>query len=309
MVINKVVCVYAICILCYKNINFMNYLKTKGYTIIMCIISAKVHNVANTKLLVAVNLQTKRQYVVYSNVVDNATTNNAMILPVPNPGSVKFHNLSAYAHIFEDCDKSFIKQVSKSIYNTKSVLKNTLKVFDVGSYKVSIANSLEDIKRINTNVFSLSPGCESLLQKNYSNSLYGFIICKLDKGNKQYHPFGYSHNLPNDEKVFIPTKHYHPHESNDYVGFGFGGNGYSLYEDKKPIKEEWDHDIYLINVSPNFHNLLAPRGVLYDWNKEFYVNSSLADFDFGDVYQAGRHRVFGHLDNIDLILKPYYKRL
>lgn len=272
----------------------------------MCIISNKVHYVAKTKLLIAVNLQTNRQYNVYSNVVDNATTNNAMILPVPNPGSVKFHNLSAYAHIFEDCDKSFIKMVSRSTkkYSTNSVPRETtLTVFDVGSYKVSIAKSLEDIKRINTNVFSLSSGCELLLQKNYSNHQYGFIICKLDNGNKQYHPFGYSHDLPNDKTVFIPTKHYHPHDSNDYVGFG-----YSLYENKNPVQEEWDHDIYLINVSPNYHNLLAPRGVLYEWNKQIYIKSNLADFDFGNIYQAGRYRVVGPLDNVDLILKPYFKK-
>jgi hypothetical protein len=185
----------------------------------MCIISAKVNTVAKTKLLVAINNQTNRQYVVYANTVDNPTANNAMILPVPNPKSIKLHNLSAYSHIFDDCNKSFVERIKLSsdsvVKKSKASLNASLKVYDIGSYKVSIAYSLDDIKRINANVFTLSPGCESMLHNNYANGMYGFIICKLDNGNKIYHPFGYSHDLPNNQQVFIPTKHYHPHESNN----------------------------------------------------------------------------------------------
>lgn len=272
----------------------------------MCIISNNVNAVAKTKLLVAVNLKTNKQFVVYSNIVDNEISNNAMILPVPNPTSVKFHNLTSYPNIFDDCEKMFEKHLSKSCKHMRyNISSNMLEVFNVGSYKVSIAHSIEDIKRINTNEFSLLPGCESMLFENYSNPIYGFIICKLNIGNQNYHPFGYSHNLPRNKKVFIPTKHYHPHNNLNF-NENMSTLKYSLYQDEKlkMPKEEWDHDIYLFNISSknNNNNILVPRGVLYEWNKTFNINSDLANFDFENIYRASRYRVVGKLNNEDLIL-------
>lgn len=293
----------------------------------MCIISNKVNKVAKTKLLIAVNPSNNRQFVVYSNVVNNISSNNAMILPVPNPTSIKFHDLSSYKDIFNDCDKSFYKEEKKDSFSTNSIsyglksCRSKLEVYNVGSYKASIANSLDDIKNLDRDVFSLTDGCEELLAKEYSNPIFGFIICKLDDGNKEYHPFGYSHDLPDNKKVFIPTKHYHPHDLSNGINnynneFGGYNSGYSMfYELNKPhknieSKDEWDHDIYLFNVNSNKNYLLESSAGLNDikycWKKdEFYIKPELTNFNFGKIYHAEKHRAFGDLNNTDLILNSY----
>ncbi len=111
----------------------------------MCIISNQVETVAKTKILVAVKPLTNRQLTVYSNSVNNTTDGNAMILPVPFPNTVTFHDLSDYKDIFTDCAKCIMKPKgpSKSYFsNGISTNSAPLKVFEVGSYQVSLALSL-----------------------------------------------------------------------------------------------------------------------------------------------------------------------
>ena len=65
----------------------------------MCIISNAVENVSNTKILIATNLSTNRQLTVYSNTVANISHNNAMILPVPYPQTIQFHDLELHYEV------------------------------------------------------------------------------------------------------------------------------------------------------------------------------------------------------------------
>ena len=203
----------------------------------MCIISKEVKSVSKTQILVAVDSKKERQLVVYSNKIDNFIPGNAMILPVPNPSTVKFHNLYTYTDIFNDCNKMVYKKTDgfKGIRDGRITITNsrshTLDVINVGSYKVSLANSLDDLKNIDKNLFNLGNGCEELLSRDYNDPNFGFIICSLDVRNKKYHPFGYSHQIMNNE-LFIPTKHYHEDGSyfpkKSYTK-GFNDNSLSKY--------------------------------------------------------------------------------
>lgn len=56
----------------------------------------------------------------------------------------------------------------------------------------------------------MSDGCAEMMSQEYSDPVFGFIICKLNTGREEYHQMSYSHKLSN-EKMFIPTKHYHTH--------------------------------------------------------------------------------------------------
>ena len=62
----------------------------------MCIISKEVNAVSKTKLFASLDDTGTRQLTVYSNQVDTDTSDNAMILPVPNPNTVEFVDLSEY---------------------------------------------------------------------------------------------------------------------------------------------------------------------------------------------------------------------
>lgn len=179
----------------------------------MCLISTEIQKVSKTKILVAPNFDKTRQLTVYSNFVNNISDSNAMVLPVPLPNSVQFIDLRGYANLFEDCASCFYNPSrSKSLnfstnsYNARD--DKPLEVFNVGSYQVSLAKSLEQISRVDTRVFKLSSGLKQTLEMFYYQPYWGFIICKLAKGAESYHPFGYSHDII-DNKIYIPTRHYH----------------------------------------------------------------------------------------------------
>ncbi len=221
----------------------------------MCIISEPVESVAKTKILVAPDATGTRQLTVYSNAVDNNSPNNAMLLPVPNPKSVQFHDLSKYKNIFSDCDNSFYKPVSRSFglslnsYNSDGHKSAKLAVFDVGSYKVSLAMGIKDLKRVDESVFSLSDGCYEMMSQEYSDPVFGFVICKLNTGREEYHPMGYSHEISGG-KMFIPTKHYHAHGPVNTDRFEFGAGVQTRQPELGTVK----YDSSNIDNSPMFAN-------------------------------------------------------
>jgi hypothetical protein len=305
----------------------------------MCIISAPVESVAKTKILVAPDATGTRQLTVYSNAVDNKSLNNAMLLPVPNPQSVEFHDLSKYKNIFTDCDSSFYKPVSRSwnlSMNSYSLDDSAQKlaVFDVGSYKVSLAMGIKDLKRVDETVFTLSDGCYEMLSQEYSDPVFGFIICKLKTGREEYHPMGYSHKI-HQGKMFIPTKHYHAHGSvnrnssnfeslssikydisnidnspmfaNSGLGFTSGNNNWSGFgnyynSNTQPvITEDWAHEIYLYNgtnkTNAQFKNMSRSNEM---WTGEHLIKANLINFNFSQLSHFEKHKIHGHQKNIDL---------
>lgn len=302
----------------------------------MCIISDYVENVANTKILVAVNPEKTRQFTCYSNVVNNSTDGNAMILPVPYPNSVKFHDLSDYKNIFDDCKNCFTSPQPKSrgmtlSTNSWNMSDGVLEVFNVGSYQVSLGMSLADLDRVNGSVFRLSPGCGELLKKDYSHPSFGFIICKLSKGEEEYHPLGYSHEIFGNN-IFIPTKHYHEHapttntnkisnfDMDNDMGFGFsgmgmkgvgmgdfsmnssfGGSNYASFDnnwkDERKIKSsskrkhnEWDHDIYLYNVTMASYDAKRFKSDK-PWNNKDLKNKEKINFNFGNLTSFEKYEI------------------
>lgn len=255
----------------------------------MCIINNKVESVSNTKILVATNKSCTRQLTVYGNTVDNKIDDNAMILPVPNPDTIIFHDLSEYKDIFNDCRKSFVALFKSR--SKKSSNSTTLEVIDVGSYKVSIAKSLDDLKFVDTDVFNfkLNEECEKLLETEYSNPLYGFIICKLATSLEEYHPLGYSHDLMSENKLFIPTKHFHGDDTNNNDNLGNAN--------------DWSHEIYLYNATMynNYDEMVKNTNTKsLVWSGIDNIKKDKINFDFADLQHFERHVIIGSHRNIDL---------
>ena len=233
-----------------------------------------------------------------------------MILPVPFPNSVIFHDLSNYKNIFNDCDNCFMIAKGRGYLSTNSygiADSAPLKVFNVGSYQVSLAHTLNDLKRVDTSVFKLSEGCSELLSKEYSNPNFGFIICKLSKGREEYHPFGYSHNLLNNDQVFIPTKHYHEHFN--FNNRGGNINNSPMFQNfmeqptKSQITEDWDHEIYLYNVTSRHNEYFEKMSRKGMWSGKNLLNKNKLDYDLGDLFHFEQHKIRGQQLNIDLIGK------
>ena len=219
----------------------------------MCMISNEIESVSNTKILVAPNHDKTRQLTVYSNYVSNVSESNAMVLPVPLPQTLQFIDLSNYDNLFEDCAKCFYNPYkSKSLsYSTNSA--NTkddkpLQVFNIGSYKVSVAMNLEQIGKVDSRVFNLSPGLNQVLNTFYYQPYWGFIICKLNSGPESYHPLAYSHQII-DNKIYIPTRHYH--QEVEWAEVNQWALGTHLDPKQNPLNtRSWTEDD--INQSPMF---------------------------------------------------------
>lgn len=194
----------------------------------MCIISLPVKQVTSTNILVAYLPSTNRQITVYENKVHNAQTRNAMIIAVPDPSTVEFHDLSSIPDLFDQLEPNFVSEEQTLRYKGRSRSWSTnsleaneksmplLKVEKVGDYNVSLAPSLDDLERVDASVFILSRGAKGSLQQ-YPSS-WGYIVFGLSDDlsqMKKYSPFAFSHVLPAKEKLYVPTMHYHDEERVD----------------------------------------------------------------------------------------------
>lgn len=301
----------------------------------MCCISKPIVEVASTKLFCGVNQDKNRQFTVYSNTVNNQSKNNAMVLPVPYPESVKFHNLESYKTFFDDCQDCFKiprnMTYGLSFRNSYSFEGDTLsaqkklEVVDVGSYQVSLAKNLKELKFVDKDVFELSKGLEETLTKHYNDPMFGFIICKLATGKENYHPFAYSHKMMGN-KVFIPTRHYHDEtqvvsghdffKTNKYSSETidnspmFSGWGSDSMLNKKKnnddtYADDWDHDIYLYNVNQwsdfEVRRMSKSEEV---WTNEVKINFNKIDFPLDrDCKSFQKLKINGSHKNMDIMLE------
>lgn len=226
----------------------------------MCIILGEVNRVSKTTLFALSNEEKTRQLTFYSNVV-STPDENMMILPVPGDGPLELLRIP-YENLFQDLKKSVTRtrREMSSNYLSRSVVasaspRETLEVFNHGSYLISIAPQIEDLLRLNESIFDFTPELFDFFANHYTRE-FSYICCVLKPGTKEYEPLCYSHPLHSTGRLFVPTLHYHPH----------GGKVHTEAAD-------WDHLIYSVGTeekanlgyTSNYYNNVA-------WNhfpKEF----------------------------------------
>jgi hypothetical protein len=215
---------------------------------------AKVHD---TRLFVGKTQDGQWQLTVYANTVDaqdadeSFVPSNAMVLPFPVPkgttteGINEPHKVASNSDILRVLDftdyKNFFGDLEACFPQSRSMLSSSssreyksrsapLEVVQIGGYNVSIARTLEFIKNIDKNVFSVHENLYNILKQNYSTG-FGFLICSFDTSkkidSKGSPPLAYVHRM--GEKFFVPTRHEHGDEQ--------GGRPF------------WDHEIFLWNAS------------------------------------------------------------
>jgi hypothetical protein len=69
-------------------------------------------------------------------------------------------DLHEYANVFEDAAKCFVSNMRELAQTNapRSSRQSRLEVLNVGSYKVSLAANIADLRRIDENVFKVAPG-------------------------------------------------------------------------------------------------------------------------------------------------------
>ncbi len=275
----------------------------------MCIISGPVKSVSDTQIFVGTNKDRTSQVTVYGNKVDNVSRGNAMILPVPFPSSLRLIDLSNYTDIFKDCALDFHDPTATLSYSRGidgfSNSKSVLPVFNVGSYSVSVAQNLSDLKRVDASVFIMHKECFDILSQHYRESYWGFLICQLKNGNHKYHPMAYSHAILNNT-FFIPTRHYHaetaPHmvgpimgvNTRGGAGFGFGDIGAIGGGGESHAGGDWNHTIYVHNGLKSGY-----RGK-YEWSKTCHVNKLPLQFPLSKARHFERIDIEGQHENVDI---------
>jgi hypothetical protein len=290
----------------------------------MCMINEPVDSIADTKLFASFNNNKTKQLMIYSNKIENKIPLNAMVLPVPNCASVQFHSMKDIPNFFDNLDKKFIKQylsnsLSRGITNSYGLSNSfdakTLEVFDVGSYLVSKVETINDFDRLDKNVFQLSTGIKDIVSSKYSKH-FGYLVCKLKIGNLNYEPLAYSHKSlikNNKPYLFLPSYHYHPHESfnNHLSNASWFMETNTPHSNDNTYADDWSHDVYIVNFNPKaeFNQYLQQ---LDDFNTWKYVNNNKnvgyhkLNFDFPhNLTNYQKLHIEGNNINTDIVVEAY----
>ncbi len=253
----------------------------------MCIILGQVHSVTQTKLFVLANKDKTRQMTFYSNAV-NTPKENMMILPVPNSdNSIELHTIK-YKSMFDHLKKSVRSNYQEPPHNygtrslACSVARDTLEIIAHGSYLVSIDPQLEDLLRLDMNVFELTPELYHFFAKHY-NREFSFLCCVLKKGSEGYEPLCYSHPLHSSGKLFVPTMHYHVHGSK-----------------VETEQADWDHTIYSVGTEEK-----ANRGFTSNYYNEVNWKYFPEEYQKIKVASIRCAEITGHQKNTDIAFALY----
>jgi hypothetical protein len=222
----------------------------------MCIFNTAIKEVGGTKILVAIT-KDSRQLVVYRNYVSGGVPAKneakkkpkeptpAMILPFPCPvggGDVEFVDLSGNKTLFQDLSDCFPKLVSTRKWKEAREGGNSrsfkLEVKKVGSYNVSVAKNIDDLRRIDESVFVVDQNVDLLLSKHYATD-FGFVIACF-RDDEEKHPLAYVHALAAGKTLFVPTRHHHHGKEEEKVA-------------------EWDHEIFSVGAASEAGESISER--------------------------------------------------
>ena len=253
----------------------------------MCIITQTVRDVSKTRIYTTLNKKGTHQVLVYQNFVDTPSKSNTMILPVPNPDSLVFINMEEYPEFFDDCQRCFKQQRDHDMLLRSCAFSpsytESLPVYNLGSYSLSVAKTWHDLERANRDVFAFPEELPPLLRRKY-DSHFGFLLCRLRQGAHTYHPLAYIHEKDPCRLLFVPTFHYHVHSNGkgdtvsadwDHTIYSSGTDLDSTWEDKvicdttRPVKwQVFPHDFWYSAAKPM--NRWTKHG---DWkNKDLWLS-------------------------------------
>jgi hypothetical protein len=191
-----------------------------------------------------------RQLTVYSNQVQLMASGEptAMILPVPVSAATRLKaggvdgmcGITVYD--MPPCSDDFFVVLEKHTPN-KDLFRmpfganrpsRPLDVRRAGAYTFTVVPTVEDFPRLRTDVFHVPTASELLgmLAAHYSGD-FAFLVCVID-ASATYRPIAYEHDTLPTGDLFVPTRHYHPHE------------GPRSRTDTD--KADWDHKIFSVGV-------------------------------------------------------------
>lgn len=265
----------------------------------MCIMASPVRSVSDTRIFVGTEPKGLLQLTVYQMAVELSTRTgkgNAMILPVPvgtmGAGTIQLVDLSSIPDFFDSFIEAFIERSRSMSKGISMDFNDDLEVQKVGNYDVSVVPSVDDVKRLNRDVFEVSPDTEALLRAEYPVG-FAFLVAQL-RNSGEFHPLAYVSPVIVG-KMFIPTKHAHGRgESTDVA--------------------RWDHHIFYrgdqaVDVLPRLHRTTTARKSLQGPLADKCLSAVYRDFRdvapallpfLGTGLSLNQVKAEGLLANIDL---------
>lgn len=159
----------------------------------------------------------QEQLTVYKTEVNTLFDGGFMILPVPYPESVRFHNpdqphphnLFPYLDFLDRVERAFNDRERPHTF-TRPIDPN-----QVASYRrIEIIDSIDDLRELNHREAILHDSVVNQLAEIYHQPYWGFILCRIQQGSFVYEPLCYTHRLI-DQELFIPALIYQPRSFND----------------------------------------------------------------------------------------------
>jgi hypothetical protein len=234
----------------------------------MCFITNKINYISNIQTLVHIN-ELSEQLTIYSVCIDNYNQDNYMILPVPNPKPLDFLNI----------DINIINQLTQH-----NCFNNILCNYN----NIEILESYNELMIFLKQTFVINKCYQEL--KNYSNKLWGFIVCKLNIGNYQYIPLCYKHKMIVSHS-YIPTKKCYMLKNHIILN-----NNYYY----------WDNTIYLLNSIPSILlSSLSTKNDYYIINSE---NNIIIDnkYNLGNYISVDKYIIKNNICMFNIDLFNYY---
>lgn len=237
----------------------------------MCIINdSNGTTITNTNIFAAPDNTRSRQITIFSNTVKTTSDNNLIILPVPNPKTVRLINLSHYPDVFKDINEPFQSETDS--------FERTIKL---ESYKITMCKSIDDLYNLNPVEFGIiNDNTMDLLKKYYP--YMGFIICKLSQGTFKYKPFAYTHEIIGKNQIFIPTRSFNCELSDSKRSNSSNSNFDKLTSSGVETFSSNDCT-YSYNTDKKSGNCKII------WDKVFLKCDQLKTFNFGEITSMNKY--------------------
>jgi hypothetical protein len=204
---------------------------------------------------------------------NNNTNNNTNKNTNNGNGNIQYIDMSSNPNFFKSLDKIIDSP-------SKSMIGRPQRATKVGNYVACFVENMNELKTLDPRFFKkkINNNIIELIEKYYANS-FGFIVCKLQKGFTEYHPFAWIHKSPETTYgLFIPTRMLHIKESESSQG------SVGLIRPQVPnnpedpesesdidpeefeIEKEWNHKIYTIDL----FNFQIGKKSIYKYSNEDY---------------------------------------
>lgn len=174
----------------------------------MGIFSVPTLSVRNTRIYVSPSSHNQNQLTLYTTEVNTLFDEGYLILPVPYPHTIRFHDCRSTLHFLDSLEDVFS-------YRGRHIPKARSRETESQLFEdITIIHSLDEFCQLNQRDHILPTSVVSHLSTIYSEHYWGFLLCSLRCGSFVYEPLCYSHRMI-DDNLFLPCLLYQPSSCND----------------------------------------------------------------------------------------------